>query len=235
MDAGGVRLGLGHAAGCLVVQAGKIRSRQGVNLPGVALSTPSLTDKDRDDLAWALEHELDFIGLSFSTIAGWMANGALPHYRALPESFAHIDGDGLLLIDSGGQYLGGTTDITRVVAVGQPSAEQKRDFTLVLKGMIALSRAQFPQGTLSPTLWGLPVVATQSMASGKFLAGAFQLGAQIFDRMDAMVEISTEDDQNFRKNLVTVLAEERLALAVYRPEAFVKGDFAAAATAATAA
>ena len=92
-----------------------------------------------------------------------------------------------------------------------------------------------PQGTLSPTLWGLPVVATQSMASGKFLAGAFQLGAQIFDRMDAVVEISTEDDQNFRKNLVTVLAEERLALAVYRPEAFVKGDFAAAATAATAA
>jgi ABC-type branched-subunit amino acid transport system substrate-binding protein len=51
--------------------------------------------------------------------------------------------------------------------------------------------------------------------------------------MDAVVEISTEDDQNFRKNLVTVLAEERLALAVYRPEAFVKGDFAAAATAAT--
>ena len=71
------------------------------------------------------------------------------------------------------------------------------------------------------------------MASGKFLTGAFQLGAQIFDRMDAVVEISTEDDQNFRKNLVTVLAEERLALAVYRPEAFVKGDFTASATAAT--
>jgi HK97 family phage major capsid protein len=90
-----------------------------------------------------------------------------------------------------------------------------------------------PQGTLTPTLWGQPVVSTQSMATGKFLTGAFQLGAQIFDRMDAVVEISTEDDQNFRKNLVTVLAEERLALAVYRPEAFVKGDFAAAATAAT--
>ena len=83
-------------------------------------------------------------------------------------------------------------------------------------------------------LWGQPVVSTQSMATGKFLTGAFQLGAQIFDRMDAMVEISTEDDQNFRKNLVTVLAEERLALAVYRPEAFVQGDFAATATAATA-
>ena len=57
------------------------------------------------------------------------------------------------------------------------------------------------------------------MATGKFLTGAFQLGAQIFDRMDAVVEISTEDDQNFRKNLVTVLAEERLALAVEQ-----KGD-----------
>ena len=90
-----------------------------------------------------------------------------------------------------------------------------------------------PQGTITPTLWGQPVVSTQSMATGKFLTGAFQLGAQIFDRMDAVVEISTEDDQNFRKNLVTVLAEERLALAVYRPEAFVKGDFTAAATAAT--
>ncbi len=90
-----------------------------------------------------------------------------------------------------------------------------------------------PQGTMTPTLWGQPVVSTQSMATGKFLTGAFQLGAQIFDRMDAVVEISTEDDQNFRKNLVTVLAEERLALALYRPEAFVKGDFTAAATAAT--
>ncbi len=92
-----------------------------------------------------------------------------------------------------------------------------------------------PQGTLSPTLWGLPVVATQAIGAGKFLTGAFQLGAQVFDRMDAVVEVSTEDDQNFRKNLVTILAEERLALAVYRPEAFVKGDFATAATAATAA
>ncbi|MDC7696554.1 aminopeptidase P family protein [Vogesella indigofera] len=93
-----------------------------------------------------------FVSPSFATIAGFNANGALPHYRATEAHHAAIKGDGLLLIDSGGQYLGGTTDITRVVAVGQPSAEQKRDFTLVLKGMIALSRAQFPQGTLSPML-----------------------------------------------------------------------------------
>lgn len=92
-----------------------------------------------------------------------------------------------------------------------------------------------PQGALAPTLWSLPIVATQAISQGNFLTGAFRLGAQIFDRWDARVEVSTEDDQNFRKNLVTILAEERLALAVYRPEAFVKGAFAAAATAATAA
>ena len=93
-----------------------------------------------------------FVGLSFSTIAGWMANGALPHYRALPESHAQIEGNGLLLIDSGGQYLGGTTDITRVWPIGTVSAQQKRDYTLVLKGTLALSRTRFPRGTLSPML-----------------------------------------------------------------------------------
>lgn len=82
-----------------------------------------------------------------------------------------------------------------------------------------------PASEAQPRLWGLPVVATQAMTADKFLVGAFKLGAQIFDRQDASVQISTEDDTNFRKNLVTILAEERLALAVYRPEAFVKGDF----------
>ena len=93
-----------------------------------------------------------FVGLSFSTIAGFNANGAQPHYRALPESFAWIEGDGLLLIDSGGQYLGGTTDITRVWPIGNITAAQRRDFTLVLKGMMNLARARFPRGTLSPFL-----------------------------------------------------------------------------------
>jgi Xaa-Pro aminopeptidase len=94
----------------------------------------------------------NFVSLSFPTIAGFNANGAMPHYRATPEAHARIEGDGLLLIDSGGQYLGGTTDITRVVAVGTPSAAQKHDYTLVLKGMIALSRAKFPRGILAPML-----------------------------------------------------------------------------------
>jgi Xaa-Pro aminopeptidase len=93
-----------------------------------------------------------FVGLSFSTIAGFNANGAMPHYRATAESHAVIQGDGLLLIDSGGQYLGGTTDITRVWPIGTPSAAMKRDYTLVLKGTMALSRARFPRGTLSPML-----------------------------------------------------------------------------------
>ena len=93
-----------------------------------------------------------FVGLSFATIAGFNANGALPHYRATPESHAWIAGNGLLLIDSGGQYLGGTTDITRVWPIGQISAAHQRDFTLVLKGMMNLARARFPRGTLSPFL-----------------------------------------------------------------------------------
>ena len=81
-----------------------------------------------------------------------------------------------------------------------------------------------PQGTISPTLWGLPVVATQAIAVDKFLTGAFRMGAQVFDRWDARVETGYVND-DFTKNLVTILAEERLALAVYRPEAFIYGDF----------
>jgi HK97 family phage major capsid protein len=82
-----------------------------------------------------------------------------------------------------------------------------------------------PQGTIQPTLWGLPVVTTQAMTVDKFLTGAFRLGAQVFDRWQARVEVATENEDDFIKNLVTVLAEERLALAVYRPEAFIYGDF----------
>ena len=97
-----------------------------------------------------------FKGLSFSTIAAFNANGAMPHYHATPQSHAVIEvndgAGGLLLIDSGGQYLGGTTDITRVWPIGSVTAEQRRDYTLVLKGTIALSRTRFPRGTLAPML-----------------------------------------------------------------------------------
>jgi HK97 family phage major capsid protein len=81
-----------------------------------------------------------------------------------------------------------------------------------------------PQGSISPTLWGLPVVATQAMTVDKFLTGAFNMAAQIFDRQDSTVEVSTEDQDNFVKNKVTIRAEKRLALAIYRPAAIVYGD-----------
>ncbi|WP_151778762.1 phage major capsid protein [Acinetobacter bereziniae] len=81
-----------------------------------------------------------------------------------------------------------------------------------------------PQGAASPTLWRLPVVETQAITAGKFLTGGFSMGAQIFDRWLSRVEVATENEDDFINNLVTILAEERLALAVYRPEAFIYGD-----------
>jgi Xaa-Pro aminopeptidase len=105
-----------------------------------------------EQLSAARARRPNFVSLSFSTIAAFNGNGAMPHYRATEQSHALIEGNGLLLIDSGGQYLGGTTDITRMVPVGNPSQAQKQDCTRVLKGMIALSRATFPRGILSPLL-----------------------------------------------------------------------------------
>ncbi|MFZ3143702.1 aminopeptidase P family protein [Psychrobacter glacincola] len=97
-----------------------------------------------------------YVSPSFPTIAGFNENGALPHYRATPEKFSYLDvseGEGgLLLIDSGAQYQNGTTDITRVVGIGQVNADHKRDFTTVLKAHIALARAYFPNGIASPLI-----------------------------------------------------------------------------------
>ncbi len=94
----------------------------------------------------------DYISPSFGTIAGFNENGALPHYQATKESFSTIKNNGLLLIDTGGQYLRGTTDMTRVIPVGVPTQTQKRDFTLVLKSVIALSTAHFPRSIPSPMI-----------------------------------------------------------------------------------
>ncbi|MCK6424071.1 MAG: aminopeptidase P family protein [Burkholderiaceae bacterium] len=100
----------------------------------------------------------DFVSLSFATIAGFNANGAMPHYRATPAAHAQIStptglaAEGLLLIDSGAQYLGGTTDITRVWPIGRTTAAQRADYTRVLRGTIALSRTRFPVGTPAPQL-----------------------------------------------------------------------------------
>jgi Xaa-Pro aminopeptidase len=96
-------------------------------------------------------HEL-FRGPAFLTIAGFNANGALPHHAPSRHNPAPIRGDGMLLIDSGGQYLSGTTDVTRVWAVGEPPAEARRAATLALRGLIAYSAARFPHGIRAPML-----------------------------------------------------------------------------------
>ncbi|WP_252059056.1 aminopeptidase P family protein [Acinetobacter sp. AHP123] len=113
----------------------------------------SISELTIDEKITAFRAQQDgFIGASFSTIAGFNANGALPHYRATEEHYSFIEGDGLLLIDSGGQYVDGTTDITRVVPVGTPTGQQKRDYTLVLKCHIALAKTIYPEGLAAPLL-----------------------------------------------------------------------------------
>ena len=92
-------------------------------------------------------HEELFIGTSFDTIAGYQEHGAIVHYSATPESDATLKPAGFLLLDSGAQYLDGTTDITRTIALGELTDEQKIDYTLVLKGHINLAMAIFPAGT----------------------------------------------------------------------------------------
>ena len=84
---------------------------------------------------------------SFAMICGYKEHGAIVHYEATDESASTLHGEGILLVDSGGQYLDGTTDITRTVTLGNPTAQEKHDFTLVLKGHLALQRAKFPVGT----------------------------------------------------------------------------------------
>jgi HK97 family phage major capsid protein len=85
-----------------------------------------------------------------------------------------------------------------------------------------------PQDGTAPRLWNLPVVETQAIVQDQFLVGAFSLAAQIYDRMGIEVLVSTENDKDFENNMVTIRAEERLAFAVYRPEAFVTGELTAA-------
>ena len=93
-----------------------------------------------------------YISDSFGSIVGFNANGALPHYRATNESFSYIQGDGLLLIDSGAQYKNGTTDITRVIPIGNITKENKRDYTLTLKAHINMTNAIFPKHIPMPLL-----------------------------------------------------------------------------------
>lgn len=123
----------------------RLEERLGAGMRQTELDVDTLLHNERSA-------QPNFVGESFDTIAGYQANGALPHYRATPESHSELQRKGLLLVDSGGQYLGGTTDITRVLALGETTAEQRRDATLVMKGMIGLSRARFPKGVSGPQL-----------------------------------------------------------------------------------
>lgn len=91
-------------------------------------------------------------GDSFHMIAGYKDHGAIVHYEATDESAYTLSPEGLLLIDTGGQYLEGTTDITRTISLGNPTAAEKHDYTLILKGHLALSRAVFPKGTMGVQL-----------------------------------------------------------------------------------
>ncbi len=102
-----------------------------------------------------------------------------------------------------------------------PTDWAKVELTKDNEGRYIVGNAMSPIG---PSLWGLPVVQTQAMGVGEFLTGAFNLAAQIFDRMDIEVLLSSENVDDFEKNMFTIRVEERLALAVYRPEAFVTGD-----------
>ncbi len=107
-----------------------------------------LTELDVADILTEYRSKQDlYFDESFETIAGYGPHGAIVHYSATPESNVAVKPEGLLLIDSGAQYLDGTTDITRTISVGTPTAAERHDFTLVLKGHIALDMAVYPEGT----------------------------------------------------------------------------------------
>lgn len=109
-----------------------------------------ITELDIDRmLIEARSKQKHYVSPSFDTIAGFQANGAIVHYSASEDNYSVIEGDGLLLIDSGAQYYNGTTDITRMASVGQVSDDEKRDVTYVLKAHIGLAQAQFPEGLAS--------------------------------------------------------------------------------------
>ena len=110
---------------------------------GKTLTEISISEK----LAEFRNKQALYVSESFETIAGYKGHGAIVHYGATPESNATLAQEGLLLIDSGAQYFDGTTDITRTIALGEPTEAMMKDFTRVLKGHISLAKCKFPQGT----------------------------------------------------------------------------------------
>lgn len=113
------------------------------NLGKTTITEFTLIDKLREFRS----RQKHFMGESFGSIVAYKAHGASPHYSTTTETDCEIKAEGILLIDSGGQYMNGTTDITRTTALGELTTEEKMDFTLVLKGMIQMTLAVFPKGT----------------------------------------------------------------------------------------
>jgi len=113
------------------------------------------------------------------------------------------------------------SEYTADTIVLNPADWEAIELTKASDGMYVWTNPAMMAG---PQLWGKRVIPTNSITAGKFLVGAFSMGAQIWDRMDAAVQISYEDSDNFRKNMATLLCEERLALTVYRPAAFISGS-----------
>jgi HK97 family phage major capsid protein len=180
-----------------------------------------------------------------------LVDGELRYGLALREEAQLLLGDGV-----GTNLLGLIPQATAYDATGEPVGVSKFDLLLravaqaeaadlPATGVVVNSADWFrlqglkdaneryigsgPMGTVMPSAWGLDVVPSNSMPAGKFLVGNFANAATIYDRMTPVVLISTEDRDNFIRNMVTILCEERVALAVRRPEALIYGDYAAAA------
>ncbi len=180
-----------------------------------------------------------------------LVDGELRYGLALKEETQLLLGDGV-----GANILGLVPQATAYDAMGEPAGASKFDVLLraiaqaetadlPATGVVVNSADWFrlqglkdaegryigsgPMGTVMPSAWGLDVVPSNSMPAGKFLVGNFTNAATIYDRMTPVVLLSTEDRDNFIRNMVTILAEERVALPVRRPEALIYGDYAAAA------
>jgi Xaa-Pro aminopeptidase len=118
-----------------------------------AVKQGGVTELCVDEKLTTLRSEASFFkGLSFATIAAYGANAAIVHYEPTPESNATLQPRGFLLLDCGGQYTCGTTDVTRTIPLGALTDEEKRDYTLVLRGHISLAQARFPLGTCGTQL-----------------------------------------------------------------------------------
>lgn len=157
----------------------------------------------------------------FGDGTGQNLNGIIPQASAFAPQFSEADDTAF---DRVNQAISQAEDADVPVNAIVLNRRDWRRMLGIKDGDERYISSQSPFGLQQQVLWNLPVVATNAMPAGEFLVGAFQDGATIFDRLDVEVLLSTEDDDNFVRNLATVRVESRVALAVFRPEAFVAGD-----------